>query len=190
MFGTTFDGGTAVGILKSDFVVLTLLGVFVGSSSSPAQTKTANTGPATGSSQMVSTLSLEDFQHRVQALGFQCERGTTDGKLDDYFTFRAEGRKVGARMASPTLPELFVYYSDGASLATVNEWNNTQFVSTAFVDKDGNAVLENELMLTGGVSEENFNTFITNFRDSAATYARFILDHQKDKTGKSEKPAL
>jgi hypothetical protein len=89
-------------------------------------------------------------------------------------------------VATPELAELFVYYTDGASLATVNEWNKTQFASTAFVDGDGNAVLENLLVLTGGVSEENVDTFITNFRDSAADYARFILDHAK---GKTEKPA-
>jgi hypothetical protein len=129
---------------------------------------------------------MEGFQHRVQVLGFQCERGSTDGKLDDYFTFRAEGRKVGGKVASPELIELFVYYSDGASLATVNEWNRTHFGGTAFVDADGDAVLESELILTGGVSEENVNAFIINFRDSAGDYARFILDRQKVK---STKPA-
>ena len=137
------------------------------------------------STHMISTVTLEEFQRRVQALGFQCERGSTDGKLDEYFTFRAEGRKLAGKVAAPEYVELFVYYTDGTTLATVNEWNKTQLASTAFVDSDGSAVLENLLVLTGGVSAENFNTFITNFRDSAVDYARFILDHAK---AKAEKP--
>ena len=87
-------------------------------------------------------------------------------------------------MASPGLAELFVYYSDGTSLEAVNEWNNTRFGSTAFLDKDGNAVLESLLVLTGGVSEANVNTFITNFRDFAVDYARFVIDHPKPKDQK------
>jgi hypothetical protein len=122
---------------------------------------------------------LEAFQQRVQALGFSPVRGSTDGKLDDYFTFRAEGRKVGGRSATPEILELFVYYTDGASLETVNEWNNTHVGSSAYVDKDGNAVLESDLVLTGGVSVANLDAFITNFRDAASSYARFVLDHQK-----------
>src|SRR5215469_13342232 len=153
----------------------------------PAAAQTKGTIPdatTANSTQLVSTLTLEQFQHRVQALGFQCERGTTDGKPDEYFTFRAEGRKLGARMASPGLAELFVYYSDGTSLEAVNEWNNTRFGSTAFLDKDGNAVLESLLVLTGGVSEANVNTFITNFRDFAVDYARFVIDNPKPKDQK------
>jgi hypothetical protein len=147
-----------------------------------AQTKGTIPAPTTANStQLVSTLTLEQFQHRIQALGFQCERGTTDGKPDEYFTFRAEGRKVGAKMASPGLAELFVYYSDGTSLSAVNEWNNTHFGSTAFLDKDGNAVLESLLVLTGGVSDANVDAFITNFRDSAVDYARFVINHPKPK---------
>jgi Putative bacterial sensory transduction regulator len=175
---------------KNRFVAWALLGTLLATCSSLAQTKGTAGGPSTGnSSQLVSKLTLEEFQRRVQSLGFQCERGNTDGKPDDYFTFKAEGRKVGGKLASPELVELFVYYTDGASLATVNEWNNTHFASTAFVDKDGDAVLESELILTGGISEENLDTFITNFRDSATDYARFILDHAKEKAGKTEKPA-
>jgi hypothetical protein len=181
-------------MMKNCFFALALLGTSLVVRPSLAQSKSTTAvvpaptaSSATGtSSHLVSSLTLEEFQRRVQALGFQCERVGTDGKLDEYFTFRAEGRKVAGKMATPEYMELFVYYSDGASLATVNEWNNTHFASTAFVDKDGNAVLENLLVLTGGVSEENVNSFVTNFRDSAAIYARFILDHAK---GKTEKPA-
>jgi hypothetical protein len=177
--------------MKNNFVLVAFLNLFLTAYPSLAQTTgTQAPAPSTAltktenSSPLVSKMTLDELQHRVQVLGFQCERGSTDGKPDNYFTFRAEGRKVGGKVATPELIEFFVYYSDGASLATVNEWNNTQFGSTAYVDADGNAVLESELILTGGVTEENVNTFITNFRDSAVNYARFILDHKKDKTVK------
>jgi len=142
----------------------------------PALAQTSSDTPA---KPVIASMTLEGFQQRVQALGFSAERGTTEGKPDEYFSFRAQGRKVGGRVTNPQLLQLFVYYTDGATLETVNEWNNSHFGCSAFVDKDSNAVLESDLVLTGGVTQENLDSFITNFRDEAEDYARFILDHKK-----------
>ena len=128
---------------------------------------------------LVTAISLESFQQRVQALGFLTTRGSTDGKQDTYFTFMAEGRKVGGITLSPAVIELFISYKDGAMLEDLNEWNRTHFGTTAFIDQKGNAVLRSDLVLEGGVTEQNVNSFITRFRDAAGAYARFIVDHKK-----------
>jgi len=128
---------------------------------------------------LVTSMTLEDLQQRVQALGFSTTRGNTDGKPNTFFTFMAEGRKIGALTVGPTVVELFVSFTDGAKPEDLSEWNRIHYESQAFVAQNGNAVLRSDLFLEGGVSEQNLNLFITRFRDSAIAYARFIVDHKK-----------
>ena len=109
---------------------------------------------------LVTTLTLESFQQRVQALGFTTTRGSADGKQDPYFTFMAEGRKVGALLENPAVLELFVSYKDGSTPDDLNDWNRTHFGTSAFIDVNGNATLRSNLVLEGGVTEKNVNSFI------------------------------
>jgi len=128
---------------------------------------------------LVTSLTIESFQQRVQALGFSTTRGNADGKPETYFTFMAEGRKVGGLLENPAVVELFVAYKDGAMPDDLNDWNRTHFGTTAFIDQNGNAILRSNLVLEGGVTEQNLDSFITRFRDAAAAYARFIVEHKK-----------
>lgn len=128
---------------------------------------------------LVTSLTIESFQQRVQAPGFSTTRGSADGKPDSYFTFMAEGRKVGGLLENPGVLELFVSYKDGAMPDDLNDWNRTHFGSTAFTALNGNAVLRSNLVLEGGVTQQNIDSFITTFRDAAAAYARFIVEHKK-----------
>ena len=128
---------------------------------------------------LITSMTLEAFEQRVQALGFSTTRGNTDGKPDDYFTFIADGRKIGALSLSPTMIELFVSFSNGVELSDLNEWNRNHFETAAFVDGSGDVVLRSNLNLEGGVTEQNLNSFITRFQDAAVAYGRFIGDHEK-----------
>jgi len=141
--------------------------------------------PAQGSSStqnnapLVTSMTLESFQQRVQALGFSPTRGNTDGKPDSFFIFMAEGRKIGGLSLSPTIIELFVSFTDGAKPEDLSEWNRTHVGTVAFIAQNGNAVLRSNLFLEGGITEQNVNLFITRFRDAAVDYGRFIVDHKK-----------
>jgi hypothetical protein len=137
--------------------------------------------PSNGQSDhpLVSSMTTEAFQQRVKALGFVTEQGSANGNQGTFFTFMAEGRKIGGLALSPEAVELFISFSDGAALETVNEWNRTHYSSSAFVDQKGNACVKSILVVEGGVTQENLNAFITRFRESAIAYARFIVDHNK-----------
>ena len=143
----------------------------------PSQAQSPSISP--NNPPLVTSMTVESFQQRVQALGFSTTRGNTEGKQDAYFTFMAEGRKVGGLIVSPAVLELFLSFKDGAMPEDLNEWNRTRFGTAAFVDQKGNAVLRSDLILEGGVTEQNVNSFITRFRDTASAYARFIVDHKK-----------
>ena len=75
--------------------------------------------------------------------------------------------------------ELYNAFTDVAPTPTVvNEWNQTNRFSRAYVDKDGNATIEDDLILTGGVTRENVEIFVKTFRDTVSRWARFALDHK------------
>ena len=127
---------------------------------------------------VITSMTMEAFQQRVKELGFATESGSTDGKPATFFLFRAEGRKVAGMVINRDAVELLVSFTDGAALETVNEWNRTHYGTSAFVDSKGNAELRSDLVLSGGVSQENVDSFILRFRDMASAYARFIIDHK------------
>ena len=126
------------------------------------------------------SMTLEQFQKILQAMGFECTRNKdTSGKDEEYFTFRAEGYKVAAFVPDPTFLELYNAFTDvGLTPAIVNEWNQMNRFSRAYVDRDGNATLEDDLILSGGVTRENVEMFVKTFRDTVSRWARFAIDHQ------------
>lgn len=127
---------------------------------------------------LITSMSMEAFQQRVKDLGFLTERESADGKPATFFTFRAEGRKIGGMVMNPETLELFVAFSDNTALETTNEWNRSHIDCSAVVDQRGGTFMRSDLVLTGGVAPENIDNFIKRFRDMAVAYARFIVDHK------------
>ena len=130
---------------------------------------------------IITSMTSFRFEELVQAMGFECTRGKdATGTDDTFFTFRAEGYKVAAFTNDPNYLLLYSAFSDvRPTLATVNGWNQSNSFSRAYVDKDGNAVLESDIILTGGVTQDNIEMFVKTFRDSVVRWARFALDHKK-----------
>jgi hypothetical protein len=158
-------------------VFLCIAILYLSATALPAQsTPTTQNNPP-----LVTSMTLEDFQQRVQALGFITTRGNKDGKPDTFFTFMAEGRKIGGLMVGPSAIELFVSFTDGAKVEDLNDWNRTHLGNAAFIAQNGNAILRWDLFLDGGVTDKSLNSFITRFRDSAVEYGRFVVDHNKKK---------
>jgi hypothetical protein len=147
----------------------------------PAQTpKPGGEAAVVANTGTITSMTSESFQKLVLAMGFECTRGKTDGKDDAFFTFRAEGYKVASFFHGPSYLLLYNAFTDvNPTLATVNEWNQKNNFSRAYVDKDGNAVLESDLVLTGGVASDTIELFVKTFRDSVARWARFALERKK-----------
>ena len=140
----------------------------------------ADTATKTDRTIITSMTSIE-FQQLVQAMGFDCTRGKdAAGKDETFFTFRAEGYKVASVGPETSYLQLYSGFTDvSPTLATVNEWNQANSFSRAYVDKDGNATLESDIILAGGVTHENIEMFVKTFRDSVTRWARFALDHKR-----------
>lgn len=147
-------------------------------SSSSANAAESITKPS--DSTMFTTITLEAFQKILQGMGFECTRDKDEkGNEASFFTFRAEGYKVAAFVPDPSFVELYNAFTDvGLTPIVVNEWNQMNRFSRAYVDKDGNATLEDDLIVSGGVTRENVEIFVKTFRDTVSRWARFAIDHQ------------
>jgi hypothetical protein len=134
---------------------------------------------------LVTEMTLDSFQKRVQVLGYTPARGKDEkGKDNNYFTFRAEGHLVVAKALTPHVLLLYVAYTGGTTLEAMNEWNINKTGSTAYIVKSGDACLSSDLNISGGVAQDNIDAFINSFRDKVVTYAQFVSDHPKPPTAK------
>ncbi len=59
------------------------------------------------------------------------------------------------------------------SLDTINTWNREKRFSRAYLDSDNDAVIESDLDLEGGVSNEAIDEFIRTFRNSLGNFAKY-----------------
>lgn len=52
--------------------------------------------------ELITSVNLDSFRHILQAMGFECTWDKDkDGKLEDYFIFRAEGYKIITSVPTP-----------------------------------------------------------------------------------------
>lgn len=59
-------------------------------------------------------------------------------------------------------------------LDAINEWNRTKRLSRAYIDRDGDIVLEADLLANGGLNKERVLAFVTVFvRTSAPEFYQF-----------------
>jgi hypothetical protein len=168
-------------VKTSGISTLFLLGIFSAVCLAEVPTSSANDTAVKREGTVINSMTLQSLQQFVQAMGFECTRGKDEaGKDDSFFTFRAEGYKVVVFVNNPTSILLYNAFTDlNPTLTTVNEWNQNTSFSRAYIDKEGNAVLESDLIFTGGVTHENVEVFVKTFRDSLARWARFALDRKK-----------
>lgn len=70
--------------------------------------------------------------------------------------------------------QFWVGFTAQPAPAVINEWNRRRRFSRAYLDGEGNAVLESDLDLDGGVGIDAVREFIKTFLVSVDNYAGFI----------------
>jgi len=114
---------------------------------------------------------------RVQAmLG---DLGFTGSEIDadDDVVVRMQGYRVLLLVGSnkgKSLMARFAVSGSKATLASMNEWNRTKQYSRAFLDNDGDPVLESDLDLEGGVSEARIKDFLRTYNESLRLFLAHI----------------
>ena len=102
-----------------------------------------------------------------------------DDKDDDSLTILQEGRKILLFQMRDGDFQLY-YGASGIKLTPeqINEWNRTKRLSRAYIDQEGNPVLESDLITDGGITEQNLIAFVKTFTAvSVPSYSMFLLKH-------------
>jgi len=130
--------------------------------------------------ELITSVSLESVEKLLQGMGFECTWDKDQsGKLKDYFLFRAEGYKIVVKVPSPGYIWLFNVFTDKLPLDAVNEWNRTNNFSHAYIDKNQDLYFETDIIVRGGVTRDNVEAQIKEFRDQVAKWARFVVNRVK-----------
>ena len=131
--------------------------------------------------EIITSVTLDSVQRVLQAMGFEVTRPKDNPKSDPYLIFRADGYRVAASVPAPQFIWLETIITEHATLETINEWNtNNRFSRVYFNPVEKTPVLETEIVVAGGVTQENIEMQIKEFRDSVARWARFLVDHQEE----------
>ncbi len=69
------------------------------------------------------------------------------------------------------------------ALPVINDWNRTKRYSRAYVDSDGDPVLESDLDLRGGVSKNAIHEFIRTFGISVRAYQAVLYSARRSPDG-------
>ncbi|WP_295388689.1 YbjN domain-containing protein [uncultured Thiodictyon sp.] len=93
-------------------------------------------------------------------------------------TMKIEGYKTLLLIAddNESMQAYAAFKSDKATLHRINEWNKTKRYSRAYIDKDGDPVIELDLDLVGGVQKERIADFIRTVVISVPAFAKEFLN--------------
>jgi hypothetical protein len=97
-------------------------------------------------------------------------------ELDDgIYAFNVEGIKMLILNKGNTL-QLRAGFSKKISLSRINEWNRTKRLSRAYSDRDGDANIEADLELTGGVTQKNVKEWMKTYVISLKAFKKHLDD--------------
>ena len=126
---------------------------------------------------MVTEVSPKDMTKILGSMGFDVKETKSVGDSDQHaLKFELSGYTVVMFLANGnTDAQLYVGFSDEqVTPQQMNEWNRAHRFSRAYVDGDGNPILETDIDFTGGVSEDNIKAWVRLFRDLLVSYVNFL----------------
>jgi hypothetical protein len=129
--------------------------------------------------QVVTSLTAEEMEAILKEAGYRYERVKEGAEV--FFSLRIGGLRAllfltdcnGGRCGSL---QLFAGFKMGKppTLERINAWNREKRFSRAYLDKDGDPVLESELDLEGGVTRQAIISFLETFEISLSRFATWI----------------
>jgi hypothetical protein len=117
----------------------------------------------TATEELVSTITTDQMKTIMQGEGYVVEK-TPGGNL----LWKIDGLKTVVSTAADGKSVLFYACVQGsnATLKTLNEWNRTKKYSRTYLDSDGDACLESDLVIAGGVTPARMLDFLKTCRMS------------------------
>jgi Putative bacterial sensory transduction regulator len=126
--------------------------------------------PALAAQEVVSEVSTEQLRKMLESMGYEVEQ-----PKDDMLQFAIEGH-TALIVNKKTNIQFYSYFKKQKKmdLKKVNEWNATKRFSRAYLDKDGDAVIEWDVDLEGGTTAGALKESIRTYRLGVMAFVRFL----------------
>ncbi|MCH8963216.1 MAG: YbjN domain-containing protein [Bacteroidetes bacterium] len=123
-------------------------------------------------------LSAEAIEQVLRRMGLDYE-SSVDDDGDPKFEFKLATYNVliytnGCEEEGCSNLRIYAGFDASPSLETINEWGRTKRYATAYLNENGKARLDNDLVIKGGVTLGAVEDFIVNFRDRLNEFAAHI----------------
>ncbi len=121
--------------------------------------------------QIVERVTAAEMKDLLQAEGFadvQIHGG-------ENLVVRMNGLQVLVLVRNETVVQFRLYMPVETSLDVINEWNMTKMFTKAYLDQDGDPVLEMDVDLDGGITEARLRDAIRTFSLSQIAFMRELL---------------
>ena len=126
-------------------------------------------------------ITAEQVENRLKQLGLAYEVGV-DNYDDPLITFTLASYETKlffydcAEEGCASIRLYTRFATTSASVETVNAWNQKKRFSTAYLNEDGVACLDTDLIVRGGVTLAEVDAFVLNFRDRLGEYAAHLSE--------------
>jgi len=127
--------------------------------------------PSMAAQEVVSEVSTDQLQKLLESMGYEVEQ-----PKEDVLQFAIEGHTALAinKKKNVQLYSYFKKQQKKMDLKKVNEWNATKRFSRAYLDEDGDAVIEWDIDLEGGTTSGALKESIRTYRIGVMTFVRFL----------------
>jgi hypothetical protein len=120
--------------------------------------------------EVVSEVSTEQLRKMLESMGYEVEQ-----PKEDMLEFAIEGH-TALIVNKKTNIQFYSYFKKQKrmDLKKVNEWNATKRFSRAYLDQDGDAVIEWDVDLEGGTTAGALKESIRTYRHGVMAFVRFL----------------
>jgi putative sensory transduction regulator len=121
--------------------------------------------------EVVSEVSTEQLRKLLESMGYEVEQ-----PKEDMLQFAIEGH-TALIVNKKTNLQFYSYFKKQKKkmdLKKVNEWNATKRFSRAYLDQDGDAVIEWDVDLEGGTTAGALKESIRTYRVGVMAFVRFL----------------
>ena len=130
--------------------------------------------PCVAAQEVLTEVSTEQLQKMLESMGYDVHQ-----PKEDVLQFAIEGH-TAVLFNKKTNVQFYSFFKKQKKmdLKKVNEWNATKRFSRAYLDQDGDAVIEWDVDLEGGTTAGALKESIRTYRLGVMTFVRFLNGQQ------------
>lgn len=121
---------------------------------------------------ILTTATLDVYAEAINDAGFKIL-----GRSDRFIQFDMSGFRVQLFPRESSAWLLAGFSADGRALPEqINEWNRTKRFSRAYLDREGDPIIESDIDLEGGVTRDAMVAWIRTFNISLSAFNRMLVE--------------